>query len=311
MDKTKVFISCGQRENTREIRISKRIVKELKAFGYKTFLAKSVQSLSDLVGFIYRELETSEYFLFVDFKREGVIPKNKKENNFIRGSLFSHQELAIASYLKKECLVFREKRVKIEGVQTFIISNPNEFSDEKGLIKKIKKEVKNNWEKGWKDQLEITVADPVYQDAIMTRMNNKKVRWFHLTVKNNHLTKHAKDCFAYLIDVGCGPEHQKELRNSEIYWAGYEERSMTILPGDIRDLDLFFFSFDDVEKKLCFHTFATSSYYGARPITPVMGSSTRHKFTIRVVSDNFSPAEASFVVSYNGDINRLTVHPVK
>jgi hypothetical protein len=51
-----------------------------------------------------RQLETSDYFLFIDFKRERI-----RCPNIFRGSLFTNQELAIASFLGLESIVFQEK----------------------------------------------------------------------------------------------------------------------------------------------------------------------------------------------------------
>jgi hypothetical protein len=61
-------------------------------------------------------LEKSEYYLFIDFRREEIGSQR------FRGSLFSHQELGIATYLKKEhILIFQEKGVlDRDGIKGFI-----------------------------------------------------------------------------------------------------------------------------------------------------------------------------------------------
>lgn len=303
MKKTKVFISCGQRENTREVAIAKRISDALSNMGYDPFLAKEVQNLGALTGIIYKELETSEYFLFVDFKREKIIDDDELIK--YRGSLFSHQELSIASYLEKECLVFREKGVALEGVQRFIISNPQEFVSEEELIRKIKNAVKVNWHTGWKNTLEITMADPLYQDALMIGVK-KNSRWYHVAVKNNHYIKHAKNCFAFITNIHCGPEKHQRLRNAELHWAGYEMPAMTILPKDTREIDIFWLFLEGEDNRLYFNPFATSTYYTPWPIASRKESTNYHILTIKVVSDNFPPATESFSLVYDGDYRNIS-----
>ena len=295
--KTKIFISCGQRDDSREVKVAKKIVNALEKLGYDTFLAKEVQNLGALTGVIYKELELAEYFLFIDFKREEVL-NTEDGSRKNRGSLFSHQELAIASYLEKECLVFREQNMALEGIQQFIISNPLEFSSDSELLNKVSEEVKARWQTGWKNSIEIVMADPIYQDAYHLGIK-KNTRWYHVAVKNNHHSKHAKNCYAYIADIHCGPTPHQKLRNAEVHWAGYETPAMTILPKDKREIDVFWFHLDSESKHLYFNSFATSTYYQPWPIDPKTTTG-YYSFRIRVVSDNFPMEEASFKLTYTG-----------
>jgi hypothetical protein len=61
-------------------------------------------------------LEKSEYYLFIDFRREELGSQR------FRGSLFSHQELGIATYLKKEhILIFQERGVlERDGIKGYV-----------------------------------------------------------------------------------------------------------------------------------------------------------------------------------------------
>jgi len=70
-------------------------------------------------------LAASEYFVFVDFKRERL-----NDTIECRGSLFSHQELAIASFLDLEVLAFQEAGVKqSDGIMGFLQANAISFTD--------------------------------------------------------------------------------------------------------------------------------------------------------------------------------------
>src|SRR5690349_6319273 len=100
--RARVFISCGQ-NGDREQEIAERVRDKLRGLGFCPYLAFEVHSSKALTDGIYAHLRTAEYFLFVDFARELLESGPDR-----RGSLFSNQELAIASYLELECLYFTE-----------------------------------------------------------------------------------------------------------------------------------------------------------------------------------------------------------
>ena len=80
-------------------------------------------------GNIFKRLDQSEYFLFVDFKRERF---DRTDSH--RGSLFSHQKLAIASFLDIAVLAFQEQGVKQnDGILGFIQANAIPFSERNKL----------------------------------------------------------------------------------------------------------------------------------------------------------------------------------
>ena len=110
----RVFISCGQRPE--ELEIAELIQKGLQDIGFSVYVAKKDHVLSCLTRNIFDKLETSEYFLFIDFKREKLIRIKEgieEDNKSFRGSLFTNQELAIATFLKDiEVLGFQEKGVR-------------------------------------------------------------------------------------------------------------------------------------------------------------------------------------------------------
>jgi hypothetical protein len=101
--RARVFISCGQNKGSGEQELADEIGGRLKGLGFDPYVAVGEQSLRGLKENIFGQLNRSEYFLFVDFKRE---PLGK--TGFHRGSLFSHQELAVASFLEIDVLAFQE-----------------------------------------------------------------------------------------------------------------------------------------------------------------------------------------------------------
>jgi hypothetical protein len=110
----RIFVSCGQSENSDEIGIAGAVGTELRQLGFEPWIAVANQTLSGIQEFVFDALKNSEYFIFLDFKRERL------EGTSFRGSLFSHQELAIASFLGLELLAFRESGTKLEGLLAFV-----------------------------------------------------------------------------------------------------------------------------------------------------------------------------------------------
>ncbi len=125
----KVFLSCGQQLG-RERRIAEKVSQLLKTCGFDPYMALDVQSVGDIMG-IVRKLEAADYFLFIDFLR--------KKKDFPPMSLFSHQELALAHHLgfEENFLAFQEKGTPLDGFFKYVQSNPEKFSSETDLFKKM------------------------------------------------------------------------------------------------------------------------------------------------------------------------------
>ena len=91
--KARVFINCGQAKNADELVTASKIKNRLTELGFDPYVAVEEQSLRGLTDNIFERLKNSEYFVFIDFKREAV-----SGTQCCRGSLFSHQELALAQF---------------------------------------------------------------------------------------------------------------------------------------------------------------------------------------------------------------------
>jgi len=152
--KARIFISCGQRKDTNKIEIVHRIKERLTKIGFEVYIAVEEQTLRGVKENIFTQLEKSEYFIFIDFKRERII----NEEEIHRGSLFCHQELAIASYLDIPLLAFQEKGIKCEdGLMGFLQGNSIDFTDRHLLPNVISDEIQQyNWDPHWKNKLYIS-----------------------------------------------------------------------------------------------------------------------------------------------------------
>ncbi len=177
--RSRVFISCGQNAQTDEYDIALRIGQLLDSLGYDPYVAVAEKSLRGLKENLFARLSESEYYLFIDFKRE---PISKDE---CRGSLFSHQELAIAAFLDMPVLAFQEKGVRrLDGLIAFLQTNSSEFSDRDKLLTQIATEVSSRWQPNWRNQLRITRDASQFADAIhggyQQFPQGRPVRYFQL-----------------------------------------------------------------------------------------------------------------------------------
>ena len=128
---SKIFLSCGQ-SNDRERRAAARLKDELINQGFDVYVAIRAQSIQDVNSGIINELKRSDYYVFVDFRREKLGGCASRE---YRGSLFTHQELAIATVSGFErVLFFREKGVKLEGLMRYMGANAIPFDSEEDLV---------------------------------------------------------------------------------------------------------------------------------------------------------------------------------
>src|SRR5690348_5423915 len=110
--KSKVFLSCGQRPP--EMNVAQALKKLLEQRGFNVYLAINAQTILEINAGIIGELKNSDCYVFVNFRRDQIGEKH-------RGSLFSHQELAIAYALGFErILVVNQRDVLSEGILRYI-----------------------------------------------------------------------------------------------------------------------------------------------------------------------------------------------
>jgi hypothetical protein len=87
--------------------------------GFRPYLAIDVRTILDINGGIIRELKNSDCYVFINFRREQIASERGPVE--YRGSLFSHQELAIAYALGFDrMLIVSQDGVKSEGMLRYI-----------------------------------------------------------------------------------------------------------------------------------------------------------------------------------------------
>jgi len=291
--RARVFISCGQSKHTDEVQTATAIERRLRELGFDPYVAVQEQSLRGVKENIFEQLGKSEYFIFVDFKREQLA----NEPSVHRGSLFSHQELAIASYLDIPVIAFQELGVKKdEGIIWFLQTNATTFTDRHLLHSVVADEVgKRQWDPKWRNELVLERNPDQWVDASIRNEDGRCVlvrRFFHIGVRNLHKHKVAQNCYVYLekakrLDSGA----EMQVSSIEFKWSGYRLPSVNLPPGAVRRFDAFSIQHAST-RALEFHTFADSTEF----IPRIVGEG-QYELTYLVVSENFSPARGSFILS--------------
>lgn len=234
----KVFISCGQHTDE-ERGIARQIASELFKLGFEPYVAVVEQTLEGLKTNLFRQLETSEYFLFIDFKRERMGWRKPH-----RGSLFTNQELAIASFLGLEAIGFQEVGVRErDGMVSVMQLNAERFSNRSYLVDQVLDRVRAQWRTGWRRALAFEVGlnpyDERYSDATFQEADGAGQFRFHfLAVRNLHDRLAAYHCQVYVTRLNLVDSALDLLRaGTELKWSGYKYPAVRIRPGTARPFD--------------------------------------------------------------------------
>lgn len=226
-DPARVFVSCGQRNSEREI--AHRVKEMLETLGFEPYVAAYDQNLRSIRESIFGRLrDQTEYFLFIDLCREKI------NTGACRGSLFSHQELAIASFLEldNDILVFQQQGVlHRDGMIGAFQANATSFQDRSDLLEKMEERVKEKWRSDWRRKLVLEQADDPDCEAVLQKSGTTRF-FFHIRVKNRHIRATARNCYAYLRSVRDAATGQtKPFEAAELQWAGYRFPNAIIPPG--------------------------------------------------------------------------------
>ncbi len=235
MRAARVFVSCGQRSD-KEKAIGRAVYEYFKKKGFEAYFAERVQSPDALTENIFKFIRQSEYFVFIDFKRESISERD------YRGSLFVNQELAISTFLGIQGIGFFERGTKREGILDYHIYNPFPFDDGTEIIAILDKET-ISWDKNSANEIKL-----IYEVAHVTRgvtiTNNPLAPlsdWYHLGVINRNKKKHAYNCMGYVGSIIELPsKNELYIPTCELIWSGLGVFSVNIVGGTDRELDAFY-----------------------------------------------------------------------
>lgn len=299
-----MFISCGQ-QNDREKEIGKAVGQHFAKRGFETYFAELVHSSEALTENIFRFLENSEYFVFIDFRRDKI--RGKKWLDWMKGtkykgSLFVNQELAIATFLKLDGIGFVERGVKREGILNYQIYNANQFEDGNEILAALGTETAG-WDPESVNELAIRYDPDATTRGIMHAGwpgGPKPSDWYHLEVLNRNKRKHALSCMGYVSQIRDQKnERLYDLPTNELNWSAIKDVSANIIAGARRDLDIFYVV--QGHDQIIFHERplgTTNPRYHLPRLDP--GS---YEIQLMVVAANFATVEREFLLEYDGSRN--------
>jgi hypothetical protein len=305
--RARVFVSCGQRNKTDEIAIADAIGARLIELGYEPYIAVREQRLHGLAEAIFEQLGHSEYFLFVDFRREQLLdPARPDEVIGHRGSLFCHQELAIASYLHIDVLAYQEEGVRRqEGLLGFLQGNPISFTDRSSLPDRIAAEVqRRNWNPCWRNVLTLGRNPDTFANE--QDIHGQWRRFFQVMVCNNHRHRLAVNCYAYLESVyDVGTQRSIAIEAAEHKWHGCLIANPAIPAANSRRFDSFYVPYNNPRE---IHFNILTDYRGMRPQLQGKGP-----FDLRymVLSENFPITRGSFRLTPADRLEQIRLDPLE
>ena len=302
--RARIFISCGQKKGI-ETQLANEIANRLTQRGFDPYVAVEEQVLKGFTQNILPRLEESEYYLFIDFKREVVIDdQGDRVGN--RGSLFSHQELAIATFLNKPVVSFREQGVlERDGVSGYLQINSKIFDDCQllpDLVEAIV--VEREWNPLSRDELILNRIENEFEQVVYGN-NRIPALFYHIQVRNLNLRNTARNCTADVQSV-------TNLLNGQVYtpepvelkWKGVTVQNSQIPPDFTREIDGIVVFQQGNEVYIGINTFLTDySRYLEQYRLPGPG-----KYVIKCVvfSDNFRPTRKRFLVSIGNDMRIIS-----
>jgi hypothetical protein len=297
-----VFISCGQQKGTEEVQIASKIADGLDKMGFEPYVAVSEQSLKGVKENIFQRLRTSEYLIFVDFQRERLGRPRKRyelgafhDTGKHRGSLFSNQELAIATFLDTESLCFQEDGVKEgDGVLRFIQANSIRFGDRHSLPDLVLEKVKDRkWRPDWRNEITLQ-RDPNEYEDVSDAHTGLLTRFYHIEARNRHLSETAFECVAYIeriVDLSTDSDRHIEL--VEVKWKGVTVDRVAIAPQRFRYLDGCFVSHNRPNVATLGINRMIIDYSGFINAYTLIGPGD-FRLTYVIFSNKFAPARANF-----------------
>jgi hypothetical protein len=311
--KARIFISCGQQ--TEELSIAEIIQIRLIEMGFEVYVAKKDHVLACLTSNIFDKLENSEYFLFIDFKREKlikIIDGEEHDEGKYRGSLFTNQELAIATFLKDiQVLGFQEKGLCYrEGILPYTQINPIEFDDRDRLPDLvIQKVIEKGWKNNWRNELQMSFREH-FDEIDRVALVDLPSRWFHIRVKNLNKRKVARNCIAYVERI----KHIESGRISvpdqiELKWAVLTPQSISIAPNSERKLDAFWYAVSDGIIKLGINSFLVDN--NQTPLQYMLGITGTYEIDYVVYSDNYSPSRMRLKINKTEDLDQYSFEQIQ
>jgi hypothetical protein len=205
----KVFISCGQATDE-ERNLASDLKEWFRRQGFDPYVAIQVQSIQDVNSGIIGELRKADYYVFVDFPREGCVTHDGKQVR--RGSLFTNQELAIAYILGFDSvLFFQHKDIVLEGLLRYMAANATKFERSSDIVDLVRNAVAaRGWNPRYSRHL---LATNLNWSSQLIRYTNPRGlylvgRFLYVSIENRRNDIGAVNTVARLARITC-PDGQE------------------------------------------------------------------------------------------------------
>jgi len=226
--KSKVFVSCGQRPDEKDVAV--KVARLLNDRGFNPYVAIDVQTILDINGGIIRELKDSDCYLFVNFRRDKI-------GTEYRGSLFSNQEMAIAyAFGFERFLVINQDGVRREGMLAYIGINTETFIDLADCPAAVERALdRTKWTPDYSRRLQ--VGELRWSDPL--RYGNLLGRFLYVDIRNGRPDIAALEATARLAEFGAegGPMQLCPIR-SPLKATGRPGFVQTIFPQSHEAFDI-------------------------------------------------------------------------
>src|SRR4030095_137477 len=149
----RMFIRCGQATEGERV-VARELSTWFSSQGFRPYVATQIQSIPDLNSGLIGEVKFSDFYFFINFRRERL--GSGRSKNCYRGSLYSNQELAVAYALGFEHMLFlNQRQTERGGMFGTIVSNAPEFERLDEVLPTVKRMVAQaNWNPTFSRQLQ-------------------------------------------------------------------------------------------------------------------------------------------------------------
>jgi hypothetical protein len=293
----RVFISCGQRPGERQI--AEKLSSWFKSKGYSPYVAIEAQSIQDVNSGIITELKNSDFYVFVDFRREKI-------GKQYRGSLFTNQELAIVYYLGFEKVIFfQESEVLLEGLLKYMLSNVTKFDNEGELLKKVKETVKSkNWEPAYTrhliaENLKWSKEIPRHIDHVRNIYDNCKL--LQVYIKNNREDISSFNTVARLDDIECNGNKNPSPDKTLLKATDQPGFNQVIWPKNYCAFDLLLIQRENPRNLYLL------SALDSNPRSPIIEEEGNYNLYYSIVAEGFPLLNFVVNIIHKGDYNNIEV----
>lgn len=290
----KVFISCGQ-SSEKEREVAKKISDWFLSNGFIPYVAICAQNLSDVNFVIINELKTSDYYVFIDFKRDIL------RGAEYRGSLFTNQELAIAYVLKFEKAIFlKHEDVKLEGMTQYMTSNAITFKNDAEVIEKVKRLTKEyKWSNTYSRHL--VIDEIILSGRCNYTERGETVRGNILAakIKNNRTDIAAFNTVSRLEFIEFNGEKKESPNKNLLKVSGQSGYNQIIWPQSFGQFDLLMIS---NASPICIYLNCLNDVRPKRPIINVFG---KYNLYYSVIAEFYPRLDFSISISFHNNINNL------